>query len=82
MSNPIRDAIETSISTILSQSGRSMPAWDDDLSLSEDLKLDSLDLAQMVVRLEGELGRDPFRTGSHPVRTLRDLVELYAAAEG
>ena len=50
--------------------------------LGSDLGLDSLDLAQVVVLLERELGVDPFRdppTGAArpPIRTVDDLVAAY-----
>jgi len=53
--------------------------------LGRDLGLDSLDLAQTIVLLERSLGVDPFRdakgTSPHPpIRTVDDLVGLYAAA--
>lgn len=52
--------------------------------LGADLGLDSLDLAQVVVLLERSLGVDPFRdpvpAARGPVRTVDQLVTLYAVA--
>lgn len=54
-------------------------------SLGADLGLDSLDLAQIVVLLERELGVDPFRDPAAggpqgPVRTVEQLAGAFARA--
>lgn len=79
MSNPTRTSIERAIADVLTQTGRSAPPLRDDLVLSRDLKLDSLDLAQVVVQLETELGFDPFRKASISIDTVGDLINLYTA---
>ena len=46
--------------------------------LDGSLGLESLDFAELVVRLEQAFGVDPFSKGSIPeVRTLGDLCALY-----
>lgn len=39
--------------------------------------LDSLDIAELIVRLEGRLGTDPFKDGAAAVRTVGDLIGFY-----
>ncbi len=78
-----REVIIRVLGRVLAESGRPVPDMADDASLSDALKLDSLDLAVTVVNLEQELGVDPFRNGaSSAVRTLGDLVKLYDAQLG
>ncbi|HYE49693.1 MAG TPA: acyl carrier protein [Azospirillaceae bacterium] len=48
--------------------------------LGGDLPFDSLDLATLVVALEGRTGRDPFRAGFRQFTTAGELAGLYAAA--
>jgi acyl carrier protein len=47
------------------------------LLLADQLRIDSLDLAVIVVELERKTGRDPFRQFSGSVRTVGDLVAMY-----
>ena len=80
MSN-CRETICNVIERVLRESGLKMPeSPTDDATLQETFKLDSLDLAVMVVALESELGVDPFRDGVQPVQTLGALVEVYENA--
>lgn len=53
-------------------------------SLTNDLGLDSLDLAQLVAQLEMELGVDPFSSDVTvaEVRTVADLCRVYERAAG
>jgi acyl carrier protein len=44
----------------------------------EQLGLESLDFAQMVIRMEELTGKDPFATGTeYQIRTLADLAACY-----
>ena len=45
--------------------------------LQEDLDLDSLELAELSVLLEDNLGRDPYSEGVVP-RTVGEIVAFYA----
>ena len=46
--------------------------------VDERLGLDSLDFAELAVRLEGIFGRDPFAEGEVPnLSTVADLAALY-----
>ncbi len=44
--------------------------------------MDSLDVAELIVRLERQWGKDPFKqvAGTTPVRTLGDLISFYERA--
>jgi len=75
-------------SVILSIVGETLAAKDRAISnlgpdspLNEQLGLDSLDWAAVVVRLEMETGIDPFAHGTTgDLKTISDLVDLYVAA--
>jgi len=75
--NDIRATIEHVIKRVLTDSGRPTRTFKNDDELGEEIGLDSLDLAVMIVELEQELGVDPFRDGEHSVRTFGDVVSLY-----
>jgi acyl carrier protein len=47
-----------------------------DSDLHEDLDLDSLELAELSVMLEDNLGRDPYMEGVVP-RTVGEIVAFY-----
>ena len=75
-----RATIEKVIRSVLRDTGREAPPLFDDALLLDQLQLDSLDFAVVVVGLERELGIDPFRTAAPRIRTLGELVELYQKA--
>lgn len=76
----LRQSIVNAINKVRTDSGRPAVECSDDAALTDDLGLDSLDLAVLVVSLEKELGVDPFRDGTANARTLRDLVAVYSKA--
>jgi len=84
MNERILEAVRNAILTVLHDTGRDPKAVEPGHLLSTDIGLDSLDLAQTIVLLERGLGCDPFRSASSTptlrVRTVADLVALYAAA--
>ena len=50
--------------------------------IDDSLGMDSLDWAEVVIRLEDALGVDPFQSGdasSSSISTIGDLVRLYTA---
>ncbi|MGO9471495.1 MAG: acyl carrier protein [Isosphaeraceae bacterium] len=54
------------------------PALGPETVLDASLGLESLDFAELVVRLEQVFGRDPFAQGAIPeIVTIRDLASLY-----
>ncbi len=74
-------AITGAIESVFRDSARPIPPVDDGAIFGEQIKLDSLDFAVIVVQLEQQLGLDPFRQGARPVRTLGELVQLYAQSD-
>lgn len=59
---PVRESLTNVVNDILEkkEESRSVERLPDDRSLTEDLGLDSLDLAEMTVRLEDRHGVDVF----------------------
>ncbi len=47
-----------------------------DSNLYDDLKLDSLDVAELSVVLEDDLGSDPYSEGAEP-KTVAEVIEFY-----
>ncbi len=76
----IPDTVRQTLTRVLRDAGRPAIELPDDATLSASLKLDSLDLAVVVVALESELGLDPFRQGVAPVRTVGELIRVYQSA--
>lgn len=74
----LRGEITQVVREILDNAGRPAPeVLRDEDHLTDQLRLDSLDFAVMVVELERRLGGDPFRAGGPPVRTLGDFIDRY-----
>jgi acyl carrier protein len=76
----VRERLVQVVNRIRTDSGRSPLEVSDEHTLSEQLDLDSLDLAVLVVQAEQQLGVDPFRQRTSGVRTFGDLVRLYQQA--
>ena len=76
----VRGIIDAEIRRVLENSGRTHGLFNDTDLLFEGLGLDSLDLAQIVVVLEQQLGYDPFRTPGRRIRTFGELVQAYFQA--
>ena len=77
----IKLTITTEMEKVAKEYNRALAPLTDDLVLL-DSGLDSLAFAVLVVRLEGELGVDPFSAAedaAFPV-TLRDFVAVYENA--
>jgi len=77
-----RTVVARLIEETLAADGRPAGQVSDEQSLfAGGLGLDSLQFAALVVRLERETGRDPFRGGQAPrlPRTVGELAALYAA---
>ncbi len=58
-----------------------VPAFTPATTLDAQLGLESLDFAELVVRLEEETGKDPFAVEVPSVRTISDLAALYETRE-
>ena len=64
--------------TVFKNKGLTPPSLVPDTVLDGSLGLESLDFAELVVRLEQVFGKDPFSQDTIPeVRTLADLCVLY-----
>ena len=77
----VKLTIMSEMEKVAKEQNRTLAPLSDDLVLI-DSGLDSLAFAVLVVRLESELGVDPFSTGEDvefPV-TLRDFVAVYENA--
>jgi acyl carrier protein len=56
------------------------PALTPDTKLDSTLGLESIDFAELVLRLEQEFKCDPFASGQTPaIENIRDLAKLYAS---
>ena len=65
---------------VISNKGLSTPQLETETPLDGSLGLDSLDYAEVVLRLEAVFGTDPFSNSQPPViRTIGDLANAYAA---
>lgn len=69
------------INEIFRNKGKSPPQIMKDTKIDDSMGLDSLDFAELVVRLEHFYGHDPFSSGKNiVVRTIADLASLYDSA--
>ena len=74
----IRQIVVDKVNEVLSDTGRSPLATVNDTDrLMDDIGLDSLDLAVLVVNMEKAVGHDHFREGGRSAQTLADFVSLY-----
>ena len=71
-----QETIEGAIGALLARRGADAVEITRHARLSEDLGLDSLELAELSAVLEDELGRDPFSEGILP-DTVGDLADFY-----
>ena len=66
------------IEAVFRNKGLEPPALAMETAFDRSLGLESLDFAEIVVRLEEETGKDPFAEGSEwQIRTIGDLAVLY-----
>jgi acyl carrier protein len=73
------DRVLVQIRAVYENKGVTPPALSPSSVLGQEIGLESLDLAEIVVRLENEFGFDPFAEGvPEGVRTIGDLTNLYA----
>lgn len=65
------------LTEVLKDKGLDVPLLAPDTVLDQ-LGLESLDFAQVVIRMEETTGKDPFATGAeYQIRKLSDLAVLY-----
>lgn len=75
---PTLERVITEFETVFKNKGLNAPPLLPDTILDGSLGLESLDFAELVVRLEQVFGKDPFAQATIPeVRTLADLCVLY-----
>jgi acyl carrier protein len=72
--------VANAIREVFANKGQSAPELGPDTVLDTSLGLESIDFAELAVRLESEFGKDPFASGDvPPIRTIADLAALYVA---
>jgi acyl carrier protein len=75
------ERIVSEFHTVFRNKGITPPEMGPETVLDGSLGLESLDFAELVMRLEQVFGTDPFAQETIPeVRTLSDLCVLYQAA--
>lgn len=76
--NDVQRRVIATLRDVFENKGLEIPELSADTPLDQSLGLESLDYAELVVRLEQEFGKDPFSTGTPPrVQTLGDLATYY-----
>ena len=81
MIQPTLEKVVLEFETVFRNKGLAPPALVPETVLDGSLGLESLDFAELVVRLEQVFGQDPFSQATIPeVRTLADLCALYQPA--
>jgi acyl carrier protein len=78
IANATFEKIVGEFKVVFKSKGLTPPSLAPETVLDGSLGLESLDFAEVVVRLEQVFGNDPFSAGTIPeVRTLHDLCALY-----
>jgi acyl carrier protein len=78
MADPNLSQIVAAMTAVFQRKGLAVPRLDAGTPLDGSLGLDSLDFAEVVVRLEAVFGFDPFAERSvENLRTVGDLAALY-----
>ena len=78
MNDAILKTVLEAMAEIFKNKGADVPSIDSETKLDQTLGLDSMDFAELVVRLEQAFGFDPFSTGTPPrLQKVGDLVSFY-----
>ncbi len=78
MPTSTEERVISEIEAVFRNKGQAAPALAVEMPLDSSLGLDSLDFAELVVRLEQAFGADPFSAGTIPqIETVRGLARLY-----
>jgi acyl carrier protein len=81
MPTPAEAKVIACIAEVFDNKGEPAPPLAPETRLDASLGLDSLDFAELVVRLEARFGGDPFARGaSERVGTIAELARLYEDA--
>lgn len=76
--SPTEAKVVEHIKAIFEAKGLEAPPINENSPIDGTLGLESLDFAELAVRLEEEFGRDPFSDGAlPPLNTVADLAALY-----
>lgn len=79
----LAEAVRETVAAVMRERGLDTGLIAEEAKLSDTLGLKSMDLAQIVLMLEDEIGADPFREFPiTSIRTVGDLVRAYAVALG
>ena len=74
----IEEQVIDCIKQVFENKGKKPPSIALSDKLDRDFGLDSLDYAELVVRLEQQFGKDPFSEGTPgEIQTVLDLASLY-----
>lgn len=72
------EKVYAAIDAVFRNKGLTPPPLTAETRLDASLGLESLDFAEIVIRLEQDFGKDPFASGTIPeIRTIGDLAALY-----
>jgi acyl carrier protein len=81
MPTPSEAKVIESIAEVFRNKGEAPPLLGPETRLDASLGLDSLDFAELVVRLEERFGADPFARGAPPrIHSVAELARLYEGA--
>lgn len=77
----VYEILKKSIAAIQDQQNYAKVDIQSESNLANDLGFASLDIAQLVAMMEGELEMDPFANGAtlDQVSTVNDMVKLYSS---
>lgn len=74
----VQQTVIKSIEAVFKNKGLTPPTLGPETAFDRSLGLDSLDFAEVVIRLEEQFDKDPFAQGSvWQIRTIGDLAALY-----
>lgn len=77
-SSPTLQRVIRVVADVFQNKGLEPPLMTAETPFDRTIGLESMDFAEVVVRLEEEFGRDPFSLGSvFDIRTLGDMAALY-----
>jgi len=80
MTDGIEARIISTIEMVCKNKGLTVTELNSDTVLNSSLGIESLDFAEIVIRLEDEFGMDPFSSGEIlQVRTISDLTKIYSS---
>lgn len=76
----IKNLIIEETRRVIAEKGTDCPSITLESEFLNDLPMDSLDLATLIVSLEISTGLDPFREGFKTFHTVGELISLYTGS--